>query len=397
MEAAKPIQVETPKSNAKIKLIEEITIKKEKENYKIQLGIQEDNLLIKAESENSKNIYYYQDCYTINELQNICMVFSLYKTVKEIITFLKDLDFKIEEKNENLLLKFNIFLPNGKNKLIEMNLKKCLPDTNHIINYLLEQIKFMETNIKNLEENYKIEKAKHESEIKDLKENISKNQSEILILKENNINYKNENKKLWEEINKLKEYHIRFNQKENQMISFDSKIIKSTDNIKFIFDYIKQNDKSFNFNNIKLLYRGSRDGDRTKTCHELCDNKQNVLIIMKSETGYIFGGYSKVGFKINNNFDYKIDNNCFLFSLNLKKIYPVIKDKKVICHIGETSGLCFFNSLAFSDNFMSKNNGAQISNSIQANFNGFENSYEMNGGQNCCKLYELEVFQLLCI
>ena len=91
----------------------------------------------------------------------------------------------------------------------------------------------METNIKNLEENYKIEKAKHESEIKDLKENISKNQSEILILKENNINYKNENKKLWEEINKLKEYHIRFNQKENHMNSFDSKIIKSIDNIKF--------------------------------------------------------------------------------------------------------------------------------------------------------------------
>ena len=50
-----------------------------------------------------------------------------------------------------------------------MNLKKCLPDTNHIINYLLEKIKFMETNIKNLEENYKIEKAKHESEIKELK------------------------------------------------------------------------------------------------------------------------------------------------------------------------------------------------------------------------------------
>ena len=325
------------------------------------------------------------------------MIFSMYKTIKEIITFLKDLEYKVEEKNENLLLKFNIFLPNGKNKLIEMNLKKCLPDTNHIINYLLEKIKFMETNIKNLEENYIIEKAKHESEIKELKKHISKNQSEILILKENNINYKNENKKLWEEINKLKEYHIRFNKKENHMNSFDSKIIESIDNIKFIFDYIKRNDKSFNFNDIKLLYRGSEDGDRTKTCHELCDNKQNVLIIMKSETGYIFGGYSKVGFKVNNNCEYKIDNNCFLFSLNLKKIYPVIKDKNVICHIYETYGLCFYCSLAFYNNFISGNEGAQIYNSIQRYFNGFENTYEMNGGQNYFKLNELEVFQLLCI
>ena len=179
----------------------------------------------------------------------------------------------------------------------------------------MEKIKSMETNIKNLEENYKTEKLKHESEINYLKENIS-------ILKENNMSYVNENKKLWEEINKLKE--------NNKINSFDSKIIESKDNIKFIIDYIKQNDKKFNLNNIKLLFRGSRDGERTKTCHELCDNKQNVLIIMKSETGYIFGGYSKVGFKTSRIPQYIIDNNCFLFSLNLKKIYPVIKDKNII-------------------------------------------------------------------
>jgi hypothetical protein len=208
------------------------------------------------------------------------------------------------------------------------------------------------------------------------------NQSEINNLKENNKNYKNENIQLWEEIYKLKLYHI------------DSKIIESKDNINFILDYIKQNDQSFNFNNIKLLFRGSRDGDRTKTCHELCDNKQNVLIIMKSETGYIFGGYSKVGFKINNNFDYKIDNNCFLFSLNLKKIYPVIKDKKVICHIGIDCGLCFYSSLAFRDNFMRKKNN-NICESILKYFNDLENCFEMNGGQSYFICQELEVFQLL--
>ena len=308
------------------------------------------------------------------------MVFSMYKTVKEIIAFLKDLKYEIEEKNENLVIKFNVFMPNGKNKSIEFELKKCLLETNNIINYLLEKIKSMETNIKNLEENYKTEKLKHESEINYLKENIS-------ILKENNMNYVNENKKLWEEINKLKE--------NNKINSFDSKIIESKDNIKFIIDYIKQNDKKFNLNNIKLLFRGSRDGERTKTCHELCDNKQNVLIIMKSETGYIFGGYSKVGFKTSRIPQYIIDNNCFLFSLNLKKIYPVIKDKNIICHGKETSGLCFFSSLMFYDNFMSQKNWPNINSDIKLYFNGFENDYEMNDGQEYCKFNELEVFQLL--
>ena len=394
MEAAEPIHLETPKLYSKIDFYEKIMVNNEKDNYKIQLGIIDDNLLIKVESEKSKNIYYYQQCFSINELQNISMVFSMYKTLKEIIAFLKDLKYEIEEKNENLVIKFNIFMPNGKNKLIEIELKKCMRDTNFIINYLLEKIKSLEVNIKNSEEDYKIEKIKNESEIRGLKEIISKNQSEIKNLKENNLNIKNENKKLWEEIDRLKKYHAIPNQKENKISNFDSKIIESKDSISFILDYIKQNDKTFNFNNIKLLFRGSRDGERTKTCHELCDNKQNVLIIMKSETGYIFGGYSKVGFKVNNNFDYKIDNNCFLFSLNLNKIYPVIKDKKVICHIEETKGLCFYSSLSFYDYFMSKKQNKFMSD-IHKYFINFENIYEINGGERLFKCNELEVFQLL--
>ena len=137
MEAAKPVQMETPKSDIKVDFIEEIIIKKEKENYKIHLGIQENYLLIKIEPENQKNIYYYQNCYTINELKNLSLVFSMYKTVNEIISFLKDLEYEIDDKNENLLLKFNVFMPNGKNKLIEMNFKKCLQNTNHLIIFLI--------------------------------------------------------------------------------------------------------------------------------------------------------------------------------------------------------------------------------------------------------------------
>ena len=388
MDDAPPILMEKPKTYSKIDYIEEITINKEKENYTIHFGIQGNDLLIKAESENTKNIYYYQYCFTINELQNISMIFSMYKAAKEIIAFLKDLKFEIEEKNENLLLKFNVFMPNGQNKLIELVLKKCLLDTNNIIKYLLEKIKSMETNIKNLEENIKLEKTKHNSEIKELKDNISN-------LKENNIRYENENKKLWDEINKLKESQIKFSNKDDAINSFDSKIIESKDNINFILDYIKKNDKTLNISKIKLLFRGSRDGERTKTCHELCDIKQHVLIIMKSETGYIFGGYSKIGFKANKILEYKIDNNCFLFSLNLKKIYPVIKDKNVICHTRETSGLCFFGSLMFYDYFMSKKDWPNLNMDIKQYFNNLETIYEMNGGQEYFKCDELEVFQLL--
>ena len=80
----------------------------------------------------------------------------------------------------------------------------------------------------------------------------------------------------------------------------------------------------------------------------------------------------------------------------MKKIYPVIKDKKVICHIEGVCGLCFYCSLAFYDYFMTKKE-QNIKGSIKEWFNGFEDKYEMNGGQNYFKCDELEVFQLLNI
>ena len=80
--------------------------------------------------------------------------------------------------------------------------------------------------------------------------------------------------------------------------------------------------------------------------------------------------------------------------MNLKKIYPVIKDKKSICYARDINGLCFYNSLVFFDNFMNESK-IIISDKIKKHFNGFENNYEMNGGQDKFKFTEIEVFQLL--
>ena len=149
----------------------------------------------------------------------------------------------------------------------------------------------------------------------------------------------------------MKEIIKKINIEKPMEKTFDSKIINSLGEIDFILDYIKQNDKELSFKKLVLLYRGSRDGDDTKICHNLCDHKQNILIIIKSDIGYIFGGYSKIGFETNNDKpEYKIDNSCFLFSKNLKKVYPVVKNQKVICNINNNNGLCFYGCLAFELN-----------------------------------------------
>ena len=350
-----------------INFIEELVIKQENKEYKIQFGVNGStnvNEIILKVTPNNDEFFYFINKYSQKELQHFSKIFSMYDNIEEIISFLKTLKLEIKEKGDDISIIFNVFLPNGKNQLIELILKKNLVEEKNIINYLLKENKLLKENISLL------------------KNKIINNENEINLLKE-------ENKKLWDEINKIKESNKVNNEKTIIKNSFDSKIFNSINDIDFILDYIRKNDKSNSFNKIKLLYRGSRDGDRTKTCHNLCDNKKNVLIVIKSDYGYIFGGFCKIGFQVKDKNEYLIDNNCFLFSYNLRKIYPVLKNVQAICYIGDEFGLCFSGSLTFSDNFMSKNGMIQGGLSL---FCGLSN--EMNGGKSEFKCKDLEVFQL---
>ena len=121
-------------------------------------------------------------------------------------------------------------MPNGQSQLIDLKLIKVFIDFD--TNSLLKENKALK------------------NEILLLKDNISKNTNEISFLKNNIINLgkemfllKNENKKLWDEINNLKE--LNKNNSQSSVSSFDSKTLKSINEIDFILNYIRNNDKSF--------------------------------------------------------------------------------------------------------------------------------------------------------
>ena len=407
MDIAGSIHPETPEgtniASSKIDFIEELIFKHKNKEYKIQYGIKENNKEVVFKiSSNPLNFCYYQNSFAVPEFHQLSKVFLAYQTVKDIISFLKKSKFEIEIKNKELFLKYNIPNLNRNNKIIEFVLPQHILDDKNMIKYLIDEIKSIQINTKKEISNLK---EKHELEIKKLKENISSYQNEITNLKTDIttnqqalLNTKEENKKLSKEIINLKKTTEQLILTKKTKISFfDSRTIDSFNSINFILNYIRQNDPLFSFSILQLLYRGSRDGDSTQTCHELCDNKQNVLIIIKSETNYIFGGFSKIGFKTNNNInrgEYLIDNNSFLFSINLKKIYPVIHNKTIICNLKNTYGLCFDSSLVFYDHFMQRNDNV-IYSLIKEKFNGLNNEYEMNGGKDKFQIKELEVFQLL--
>ena len=78
---------------------------------------------------------------------------------------------------------------------------------------------------------------------------------------------------------------------------------------------------------LSLLWRATRDGFKAKDFHRLCNDKPNTLLIIKSTTGYIFGGYASLAWSSSGGS--KSDSNAFLFTfcnpanmplkLNIKK------------------------------------------------------------------------------
>ena len=429
----------------------EIKIEKLINNYNIHIGIQQDmnNLVIKVIQEKTKHLYFYQGQYTLSDLKNLSRGFNFYESIEDLISDFPELT-NIEEKNEECIILLKLFSAKGEELLNELILQKYHKNKENEIKRLSDEIKQLksiinqkDTKINELtkevsDKNNQIIFLKSSIENTNNKQMLMSNQQIINLQQENN-NLKAYNSNLQQTNNKLQTMNNNLNnrlkQLDNIQYSYNqllsnynklkenfrqltikneslesefkknsininqnediSKILSSMDELNFINFYAKNNDPSFNFKNIKLLYRSSRDGDTTKKCHELCDNKKNVLIIMKSDRELIFGGYSKIGFKATNKSEYLTDNNSFLFSVDLKKIFPAIKDKNHISHISDYCGLCFTGSLCFFDNFMHNNDNCIYSSSIKEYFNRLDDPCEMNGGKEKFKCKELEVYQFI--
>ena len=88
-----------------------------------------------------------------------------------------------------------------------------------------------------------------------------------------------------------------------------------------------------NVHNLELLYRGSRDGFGSADFHSKCDNRPNTVSIIKTTKGYIFGGYTQVGWSNGGNEGcYSNDSRAFLFSLVNRFKKPFISEVVNPCY-----------------------------------------------------------------
>lgn len=78
---------------------------------------------------------------------------------------------------------------------------------------------------------------------------------------------------------------------------------------------------------LELIYQGSRDGYSSTDFHRKCDEKGHTVVVMLTSFNKVIGGFSAINWTSPSpgGYFYKDEEcKCFLFSLTLKKKYPLL-------------------------------------------------------------------------
>ena len=284
----------------------------EKENYLVKFGENNNKkIFFQAYQEDHVSNYYYQSEYSIDDFQNKSKGFKSCDNVNEILETMREIfsskkaSIKNEKEKKNIIIILKISLLGGKEQEIKLNLDQKSSDMNEINIELCTKLNLMEKKIKYLE-------------------NIISNQkNEINELKQWKESYKNEIEQIIE--NKKDEKSLKI---------IDSKIIKKKEEIDFLEKSLKTDDPLLQKRTIKyiLLYRATRDGNSVDSFHKKCDDISGTLIVIKTNKGMRFGGYTEQIWNIDYRGEGKKDGNGigFCYSLDLRFIITQKKLKVLL-------------------------------------------------------------------
>jgi len=279
--------------------------------------------------------------------------------------------------------------PNGKEENVSLKLNSEKSDDKQDNSYLANKVYILEKKVEEL--NNELKKSKRDietlfNEIKELKGNKVVN-NETRGIKNEFRGVKNN--KIFNNTNNSHNTHNIHNTN-----NFYSNIV-NYDKIGFIINHLQYSsifrNRVIHFN---LLYRGIRDGDNTLLLHRECDKHKNVIIFLETEQGNRYGGFSHIGWESRevNKWEYPVDDNAFLFSIDKQKVFQAAQGKNKICWVNEDYGLGFYNTLIFYNNFLTKEN-YNFGTEFGINFYNCSKS-DFNSGVEVFKFSELEVFEI---
>ena len=304
---------------------------------------------------------FYSKSFSLEDLIQLSRGFRVCENIGDAFDILDEIlegkKAKIKNINENsITLIINVSLPGGRLQEVELDLNKKEMDKNTLIDNLVKKVNKLE------EENKELK-----NEIKE----INEKQKKFEILFEDEIKYK----------------------QIIQNIGVDSKIIKNKDETKFLLDRLKINFPNQNKINFKLLYRATKDGDNYISFHNKVDNKNSTLSIIETSKGLKFGVFLEIPFKGIEN--YVQDDNCFIFRLDLRKIYNGKKGENKLNDYKQDVLNLYYQPIYMENNFLTNNSSYTCSKSYADHcFLGFSSDYELNNNEQYFTVKEMETFQI---
>ena len=321
--------------------------------FNLKLSLNSNKIIFLIEELNTIPPLIFEKSFTKEELEKISQIFKIFNDIKEAFEKISEIlnsktfESEINEQEikiiyKNVFAEFSFIIPIKENQ-----------DLNQLIRNLYSIIKDL-----------KKQNESNNEEIKNLKDEIKEIKNKLLPLKE--------------------EKDIEEKEKEENFF-YQSTILTSKEEKELISNWIKENTKK----KFKLLYRASKDGDLIKTFHEKCDNKGPTVMIIKTNTGFRFGGYNPLFWDQSG---YKKDILTFIFSLDKKKKYTLKSGHEQYSVYGNSDSAAFGSGhdIGIFDQ-CTKNNNSYIN--TPYSFNTTEKS-ELSGGQYNITVSDYEVYSV---
>ena len=235
---------------------------------------------------------------------------------------------------------------------------------------------------------------------------IEKKDKEIILTFVNPINMKEFNlsiplkeKDIKAEIASLNSYMLQLNEKienltekvnylENKIkeiidnsFMFSKSTIIRKDEQDLILGWMEKKPKNF-----KLLLDSNIDGDSNSTFCNKCCQKGPIIVFIKTNNGYRFGGYTSQFWPSQG---YGKDEKSFLFSLDLKNKYKCIAKEWAI-YTWTNSYFSFGNNI-YIYNMCTQNESSYLREPLSYDI---PKNYELNGGKNKFVVKSYEVYQV---
>ena len=209
-----------------------------------------------------------------------------------------------------------------------------------------------------------------------------------------NIEIKNEiNKEIIED--KKDEKQIEENKEEIKIVEKEEKTEHNIVNGEIIHNIeelemlIRNINKSSHKMTLNLIYKASADSDKAIDFHNKCDKAKNTIVLIETDKGKRFGGYTSVSWE--GNCEDKIDDDAFVFSLDKMKIYNIIPGEKAIGCYPKFGPVFLGCQIKIFDNAF-KRGGTTFEKGL--NYNTTED-YELTDGDREFRVKDVEVYEVI--